>query len=108
MPLDGICLCAGLVYVLERPLEVLLHCRHAENEHLPYSLPEMRVHEYRIISQGAAFREGEAVSLRHLRQRMGTSTLGYMFFPAVQPLFQGLKAACDRGHFLVNLKQLSG
>ena len=91
MPLDGICLCAGLVHVLERPLEVLLHCRHVENEHLPYCLPEVRVHEYRIISEGAAFREGEAVPLRHLRQRMGTSTLGYMFFLAVLPSFQKAK-----------------
>jgi len=55
MPLDGICLRAGLVHVLERPLEVLLHCRHAENEHLPYYLPEMRVHEYRVVYERATF-----------------------------------------------------
>src|SRR5207245_7879083 len=83
LPPNGISLCAGPVHVLERTLKVLLHCRYAEDEHLSYYLSEVRLHEYRAVYEGTAFREGEALPLRHVWQRMGTSTLTHSALPRV-------------------------
>src|SRR5207253_8990517 len=80
LPSDGICLCARPVHVLERPLKIVLYCRHAEDEPLSHCLSEMRVHEYRTVSKRAAQWEGEAIPLRHMWQRMGSRTLSATAF----------------------------